>query len=154
MSDRELLDIENAKIIWPNFEGRAEKFNRQGDRYFNVILDDEKVADDLSKQGYNVKVRAPRDEGDKPFYYLPVKVRFDNYPPNIWLVTGKKKTRVTEDIVGELDHADIRYVDVTISPYAWEVNDKSGVTAYLKTMYVVQEEDSFASKYAEEEVPF
>ena len=154
MSEREVINIEDARIIWPNFEGRAEKYNRKGDRYFNVILDDEKVAQDMAEHGYNVKIRAPKDEGDKPFYYLPVKVRFDNYPPNIWLIQGKVKTRITEETVGELDHADLKSVDVTISPYTWEVEDKSGIAAYLKTMYAVVHEDAFASKYAEEEAPW
>ena len=52
-----------------------------------------------------------------------------------------------------LDDIDIRSVDLDIRPYDWEVNGKTGRTAYLQAMEVTQEIDRFAARMAEEEHP-
>ena len=148
-----ILQIDEARIIYRNFSGAPSKFNREGDRNFAVVINDEEIKDALIEEGWNVKIKAPREEGDEPFMYLPVKIKFNERGPKVYLKSGKATNRLDEESVDCLDHVDIVSVDMDIRPYDWEVQGKTGRTAYLQSIWVTQEVDRFADRFAEEEYP-
>lgn len=150
---RDILQINDARIVYGNFRGEEKKFNREGDRNFAVVIPNQELADELLDRGWNVKIKDPREEGDEPFRYLPVKIKFNDRGPQVYLVSGGAHRRLDEELVSMIDEIDIRSVNLDVRPYDWEVNGKTGRTAYLQSMEVIQEIDRFAARYAEEESP-
>lgn len=156
---KDILQIDDARIIFKNFEGRGDKFNREGDRNFSLLIEDPDTADALADRGWNVKIKPGRDEDEEPFMRLPVKVKFTEYGPNVYLRTGERVNKLDEESIGCLDNIDIESVSMDIRPYDWEVNGRTGRTAYLQSMEVVQRIDRFAARYGgndidSEKLPF
>lgn len=158
---RGIVQIDDARITYRNFSGTPSQYNRKGERSFSVIIPDMDLAEELLNdtneygKGWNVKIKAPREEGDVPFIHLPVKVNMESrIPPRIYLRSGKSRVRVTEDWVGDLDDIEIDHVDLDIRPYDGEMPDGAPFrSAYLKAMEIYQIVDRFEARYAEEEHP-
>ena len=149
MSDVNNINIEGATIIWKNFSGERDKFN-PGKRGFSVVIDDSVMADELKQEGWNVKER-PLQEGADPSeqeWTLPVKLNMNRYT-QVWLIVGNHKTLLNEDTVAQLDVVDIVNCDISIRPYEWEMSGRTGITAYVDSMYVTIRENKFAEKYAD-----
>jgi len=142
--------IEGAQIRFRNFSGKENKFNREGDRNFVVLLDEE-TARIMGDAGWNVKLLQPREdeEDGTPQPYLQVAVSFKIRPPKIVLITSGGRTYLDEESVSVLDHADFINVDIVVNPYNWEFGGNNGIKAYLKTMYATIEEDELEKKYRE-----
>ena len=147
---RGILQIDDCRIIYRNFEGRGDKYNREGDRNFAVIIPNQEIADELIADGWAVKIKPPRDDDDSPFMYLPVKVKFNNRGPAAYVKSGNSVQRLNEDTIGMLDEIDIQSVDMDLRAYDWEVNGKTGRSAYLQAINVIQNIDRFGDMYAQE----
>lgn len=145
------VTIENARILFRNFSGAERKYNALGDRNFAVALTPE-LAQQLSQLGFNVKTRAPREEGDEPLVFVQVKVSYTGRPPRVVLITSRRRTELTEDLVPMLDAADIRNVDLILRGWEYNINGNTGVSCYLKTMYVTINEDDLDLKYSDPEM--
>ncbi len=48
------LAIDNARIIFKNFTGKDDKFGREGDRSFSIVIEDDALAEQLANDGWNV----------------------------------------------------------------------------------------------------
>lgn len=143
------INIEGANIIWKNFSGERDRFN-PGKRGFSVVIDDAVMADELKQEGWNVKER-PLQEGADPSeqeWTLPVKLNMNRYT-QVWLIVGNHKTLLNEDTVVQLDVVDITDCDLSIRPYEWEMSGRTGIAAYVDSMYVTIRENKFAEKYAD-----
>lgn len=145
------LQIDEARIIYRNFAGAPSQFNREGDRNFSVVIPDEEIADALAAEGWNVKIKE-REDGSV-LMVLPVKIKFNERGPKIYLQSGKSRNILSEDECARLDKIAILCVNMDLRPYDWDINGKTGRTAYLDAIEVYQEMDRFAERYAEEEGP-
>ena len=144
---KNIMQIDDARIIFKNFEGRGDKFNRDGDRNFSLLIEDPNTAEAMKREGWNVKIKEGRDPDEGPFMRLPVKVKFTDYGPTVYLNSAGNVVKLNEESIGCLDNIEIETVNMDIRPYDWEVNGKTGRTAYLQSMEVVQRIDRFAAKY-------
>lgn len=148
---RGIVQIDDAFIIFRNFAGRGDKYNREGDRNFAVRIFDQDIADALIAEGWNVKIKPARTEDEGPYMYLPVKIKFNDRGPAIYLKTGDRMNTLDEESIDILDNIDIEGVDLDLRPYDWDVNGKTGRTAYLQSIHVIQKIDRFAARYSNDE---
>lgn len=141
--------LENTRIIHRNFEGRPGQYNRAGDRSFSAVIDPSLV-EGLREQGWQVRELPPREgvDGSESLFFIPVRVNFEsNRPPRIALAMKNGLVELDEKTVKTLDQAEIIKVDCALHPHKWENNGKSGVKAYLRSMFVTIREDTLAEKY-------
>lgn len=173
---RNMLEIANAQILFPNFAGREKTamvagrqkiVNEAGKRNFNVALDPEKsdiywngervtnpdFGQELANLGFNVIVRPGREEGDPVQYRLPVAIGFGSErAPELYLVSNGKKVLLDEESVGNLDYADIIRADVVINNGRSYISNsgEEKVKAWCNEGYFTIAQSRFANQYGEE----
>lgn len=138
----EPITIRNAQLFKTNFSGKEiPPYNPEGRRNFCVFIDDLKIAEDMEKDGWNIRWLKPKKEGDEMKAFLSIAVNFTNRPPKILLITSKGETKIGEDEVNMLDWAEKTKVDLTINPRYWDKDGEQKIKAYLRTMKVWIYED-------------
>lgn len=140
--------VENADIGFRNFSGKPGRFNKEGERSFAWFIGDPALAEVLQDVGWNVRYLA---EADEQIPYMNVAVRFGSIPPKIVIVdeANHRMIPLDEESISMLDYSEIRNIDMVIRPYNWEAQGRTGVKAYLKTMYVTLVQEDFGGKYSD-----
>ena len=133
--DITLQDIAGSHIRWKNFRGEKKisggrVVNDEGNRNFAIFFEDLDFAQKLSNDGWPIRFRDPREEGDDPQAILKVKVRYDKVPPRVMIVI--------------LDSMRIDSASVVLHPYNYASRDNAGeweVSVYCKALYIVPGND-------------
>lgn len=146
------INIENAQLIFKNFQGKKKEYNEEGNRNFGVLLEEE-FAHQLEADGWNIRRLKPRPDDPEEYRapWLSVKVRFNPYPPTVVLINSRGRKKLDEQTIDMLDWSYIKSCDLIIRPYQYPAmgGRPAGISAYLKAIYVTIQEDTFAEKYAD-----
>ena len=156
----QMIQIDDARICFRNFKGEGSMYNNEGNRNFSVIIPNEEIAEALQNDkneygvGWNVKIKAPQEEGEMPFMHMKVNVKYtDKSAPKAFLISGKNRIELTKETIGMLDDIEIKSVDLDIRPYDDEGRFGPFRSAYLQSIFVVQNIDRLSARFAEEECP-
>ena len=161
---KELLIIEDAHIMFPNFRGIADQFTVKGHRHFCVEIPEEMV-DEMVEAGWNIRHTRPKNEEYEPVAYTDINIQWNfekNKIPYVTFITSGGETEIDEELVGDLDTAEIEKVNLAIDPSYWKRNDGTwGIKGYVKSLEAYLYEDPIRRRRAErqravreEEVPF
>ena len=133
------ITIKDARLIYKNFSGAPDAFNRNGVQpNFSVVIPEADVGyyrDDLM---LNVKERITK-EGDV-FHYLRIKV--GKYASIYLGDDGTNLSLLEPDEYSMLDGIRLSKCDLSISPSSYTSGGKSGTTVYLSEMFAFKEAKS------------
>ena len=177
-TNRDLIldaDRVNFEVLFSNLEGRKDQFNSNGERTFRLKFNDPEFAQQLSEDGWNIRIYTPKNEDYEPYHFMTVKTKFredsDNVyqDPEIHLVNSKNDILCGAQNMHDIDMAfanrKVERVDLVLNPYHWVhpgMGNGEGITAYIREMWVEIQDSPFASRYADrnnfntgsEEIPF
>lgn len=145
------LILEDRMITYKNFRGLPDTFNPHGGRRnFAVILEVDE-GERMIPDGWNIRFREPREEGDPAIATLKVNVKYGGKgrPPRVVMITSRNKTELDESLVGALDWADVVKADMELRAYHYDVGGRQGISAYLVALWITVNEDKLEAKYAD-----
>ena len=144
----EVLVIPDTRVIFKNFSGKPDDYNRAGGvRSVNIELDPT-LAKQLKADGWNVRMTKPSERYPVPVYHTSLKINYrSKWPPQVFMVSNGVKNLLDEHTVGSLDFLDIVTVGVEIHPYHWSTDAGKGVKGYVNRMFVVVRHDELSERF-------
>ena len=144
------INITEGQIAYSNFSGNPTQYNPEGGKRSVTFVIPNEIADDLKAEGWPVREQNFDDGTSR--YLLDAAFLFrtrNGQPrdPKIFIVRDKKLIHVTEDTADALDRADIVSVDAVIAASYWEYAGRSGIKAYINSMYLTIKENPIDAKY-------
>lgn len=161
-----LFKISSPEIFMINFAGRKSDANPQGHRQFAMKIPSQELADKMAEEGWSVWYTKESEKYGEPNPCITVEMRWHyeddlkHLSPKIYRCTRKNPEGVllTEDIVGDLEDDDIEDIVLWINPRRWTVNGKSGIKAYVHSMWLKVEDSNPSAKFwgsdEDRELPF
>lgn len=133
--------MRDAKIIFRNFAGKPDRFNKNGAMpNFSVVIPEDEVGYYRDDCGLNVKQRIGQD--GEVYYYLKVKV--GKYA-TIYI---KDENDVCQQIpntpehLATLDNMYFQSCDLGIIPNDYDAGGRTGRSAYLSELFALKGERS------------
>lgn len=142
------LEFEDAHIIFKNFEGRADRYNAEGKRNFNVILNQEEAIA-LKERGFTIRMLRPRSEEDEPTFAVKINVSFregSDKNPILGLIKNGEKHLLGANEAKLLDQLELEGIDFSVHTYEWD-KENHKFSGYLDEFYATVVESALDRKY-------
>ena len=153
----QLRGVKNHEMWYRNFQGLKSLYNAEGNRNFVLRIYEPDVAQALIDEGFNVKMKVPRETDNNanprdPWYEMKVNIRFwgGRYDPKIYWAEVGDEHYVTkgEESMRDIDEGTFEEIDMDIYPkkYISSQDGKEHVSARLNNLRVVAEVNAFADE--------
>lgn len=158
---REYYAVDNAELIWTNFAGLENDFNRKGKRNFNWLIPNPEWGQILAERGFNIRHRSVRDgfDGDE-FDHLKVDIAYETekgepiedinpeWYPRIYILNDDDEAiPIEKDALAILDGKTILYALFEFRPHDWNVGGKTGTSAKLKRLFIKIRKDPLEGRF-------
>ena len=143
----EPIELQDATLLFPNFAGVPNQFNKAGDRNSCVLIDDA-LAGQLSAIGWNVRIGKSSDPDVIPGKFISFTVNTDaKFPPRLWLIRqGRRPELMAPEDFNILDFARFKSVSLKINHYIWQEKPQK-VSGFLEEGFFELQPDPLRDRY-------
>lgn len=132
--------LKNVPTMYENFAGRETRYNAEGNRNFNVKIDDPNIAQTLINDGFYLKKMDKLDEDSPDVWQMKISFKYTPTSNNeidpehdvkIKVINNGQSAELTRHNIHSLDKMIIKSATVKFHPYHWDKKDPSKCSAWL-----------------------